>query len=211
MIWVRKRSVCTEGRILSKMPTFFFVRDHKHDYRFFSSEPPKPIEVKHSKAKEAWELAKKKLMLLPQRTLRQEQAFSRALNLRDPVLRIHYSGISEEKRINLRFHLFLHQHRTTRLFFLIGEGLLLPIAGLAMFLPGPNIAFYALALLMITHWLSFRGVRAILKKEHDFIEDPLLAEWEAAVAAHNEAAFPSILARIEKEYRLVNLRKVLWK
>ena len=56
--------------------TFFFVRDHKHDHRFFSSEPPKPVEIKRSKAIEAWELAKRKLMLLPQRTLRQEQAFT---------------------------------------------------------------------------------------------------------------------------------------
>ena len=78
-------------------------------------------------------------------------------------------------------------------------------------LPGPNISFYVLALLMITHWQSFIGVRDILKKEHEFVVSPLLTEWENAVKAHNEAAFPDILGRIETEFGLTGLGKVLWK
>ena len=193
------------------MITFFFVRDFRHKYRFFSSEPPKPLPAKFSKTKQIWEIAKKKLMLLPQKTLRQEQAFSRALKLQDPTLRIVYSGFSEEKRINLRFHLFLNGHRTKRLFILIGEALVLPFAGLAMFLPGPNIAFYALALMMITHWQSLRGIRRILKKGHDFDASPVIAEWEEAVKAHNEEAFSSILEKMAREHNLENIQKVLWK
>ena len=72
---------------------FFFVKDSKGTYRYFSSEPLKPVEVKFSRSKEAWELAKKKLMLLPKRTLRMEQAFERALRLKGAPLRIlHSSG-----------------------------------------------------------------------------------------------------------------------
>ena len=195
------------------MLTFFFIRDHKHNYRFFSSEPPKPVELKRSKAKEAWELAKKKLMLLPQKTLRQEQAFYRSLKIKDPSIRILYSGITVEHKIDRRFQFFLYRQRTRRIIYLIGETLLLPLTALTMPLPGPNVTFYALALLMITHWQSFIGVRTILKKEHEFIESPLLAEWEAAVKSHAEAeaVFPDILARIEKEYDVKGLRKVLWK
>ena len=193
------------------MLTFFFIRDHKHNYRFFSSEPAKPIELKRSKAKEAWELAKKKLMLLPQKTLRQEQAFYRSLKIKDPSIRILYSGIADEHKINHRFHFFLHRQRTRRIIYLIGETLLLPFTALTMPVPGPNVTFYALALLMITHWQSFIGVRAILKKDHNFIESALVAEWEAAVKSRTEAAFPDILARIEKEFGLKGLRKVLWK
>jgi len=193
------------------MITFFFIRDCLHKYRFFSSEPAKPLPAKFSKTKQIWEVAKKKLMLLPQKTLRQEQAFSRALKLQDPTLRIFYSGFSEEKRINLRFHLFLNGHRTKRLIILIGETLILPFAGVAAFLPGPNVAFYALALMMITHWQSFRGIRSILKKEHDFVASPVLAEWEEAVKAGNEDAFPSLLEKMAREYSLENIQKVLWK
>lgn len=190
--------------------TFFFVRDHKNDLRFFSSEPPKEVEIKRSKAKEAWELAKKKLMLLPQRTLRQEQAFYRALKIKNPAVRIHYSGFSDEHRIEHKFHFFLNKQRTKRMFYLTGEAVVLPFTALTMPLPGPNLTFYVLALLMITHWQSFVGVRAIRKKEHEFIVAPLLAEWENAVKAHNEAAFPDILGRIETEFGLKGLRKVLW-
>jgi hypothetical protein len=193
------------------MITFFFIRDHRHKYRFFSSEPARSLPVKFSKTREIWEIAKKKLMLLPQKTLRQEQAFSRALKLQDPALRIVYSGFSEEKRINLRFRLFLNAHRTKRVLILIGETILLPFAGLAALLPGPNIAFYALALLMITHWQSLRGIRGILKKGHDFDSSPVIAEWEEAVKAGNTGAFPEILGKIEKEHALEGLQKVLWK
>jgi hypothetical protein len=193
------------------MITFFFVRDYQHKYRFFSSEPPKPLPAKFSKTKQIWEIAKKKLMLLPQKTLRQEQAFGRALKLQDPSLRIIYSGFSEEKRINIRFHLFLNGHRTKRLLFLIGETLALPFAGLAALLPGPNIAFYALALMMITHWQSLRGIRRILKKGHEFDASPALAEWEEAVNAKNTGAFPEILGKIEEEFAFEGLQKVLWK
>jgi hypothetical protein len=191
------------------MITFFFVRDYRHKYRFFSSEPPKPLPAKFSKTKQIWEIAKKKLMLLPQKTLRQEQAFSRALKLQDPSLRIVYSGFSEEKRINLRFHLFLNAHRTKRLLILIGETLLLPFAGLAALLPGPNIAFYGLALMMITHWQSLRGIRRILKKGHDFDPSPVIAEWEEAVKAHNHEAFPRILEKMAREHNLEDIQKVL--
>jgi hypothetical protein len=193
------------------MITFFFIRDHRHKYRFFSSEPARSLPVKFSKTREIWEVAKKKLMLLPQKTLRQEQAFSRALKLQDPALRIIYSGFSEEKRINLRFRLFLNAHRTKRVLSLVGETILLPFSGLAALLPGPNIAFYALALLMITHWQSLRGIRNILKKGYDFVGSPVFAEWEEAIQAGNTGAFPEILGRIEKEHALEGLQKVLWK
>jgi len=191
------------------MITFFFIRDHRHKYRFFSSEPARPLPVKFSKTREIWEVAKKKLMLLPQKTLRQEQAFSRALKLQDPALRIVYSGFSEEKRINLRFRLFLNAHRTKRVLILIGETILLPFAGLAALLPGPNIAFYALALMMITHWQSLRGIRRILQKDHEFVISPVVAEWEEAVKAHNHEAFPRILEKMAREHNLQDIQKVL--
>jgi len=193
------------------MLNFFYVRDARRDMRFFSSEPPKPPEAGRSKAKEAWELAKRKLMVLPQRMLRQEQAFARTLKIEEPEIRILYSGIADEHKIHHRFNFFLQRQRTKRLIYLIGEALLVPLTALLMPLPGPNVAFYVVALLLITHWLSVRGVRAILKKRHEFVEAPLLAEWETAVADRAEDRYPDILDRIEREYGLVNLRKVLWK
>jgi len=192
------------------MLNFFFVRDARREMRFFSSEPPQPLEAGRSKVKAAWELAKKKLMVLPQRMLRQEQAFARTLKLEEPGIRILYSGIADEHKIHHRFSFFLQRQRSKRVFYLIGEALLVPLTGLLMPLPGPNIAFYVVALLLITHWLSIRGVRAILKKRHEFVEAPLLAEWETAVADRAEDRYADILDRIEREYGLVNLRKVLW-
>ena len=146
------------------MLNFFFVRDCRREMRFFSSEPPKPPEAGRSKAKEAWELAKRKLMVLPQRMLRQEQAFARALRLGEPEIRILYSGIADAHKTGSRFTFFLQRQRTKRILYLVGEMLLIPLTGLLMPLPGPNVAFYVVALLAITHWLSVRGLRALLKK-----------------------------------------------
>ncbi|MCX6567017.1 MAG: hypothetical protein NTW38_11455 [Candidatus Aminicenantes bacterium] len=192
------------------MITYFFVKDARKDHRLFCSEPPGPMPAKFSKTKAVWETAKKKLMLLPARTLRQEEALAKTLRIEDPSVTV-LCGEPEEKHINLRFHFFLQKRRSQRIFLLIGEGLLAPITGLAMFLPGPNIIFYALALIMITHWQSLRGIRALLKKKQVYTVDPLLSEWERAVAEGREADYPGIIERLEKAHGLRDLRKVLWK
>lgn len=192
------------------MHEFFFVRDHEGNHRFFSSDPVRPPELKRSKIKETWELAKKKLMVLPQRSLRQELAFAQVGRMPDPEITIRCAGLAGEERIDSRFHFFLQRKRTRSLAVLTGEALVLPFTALTMPLPGPNIAFYILALLIITHWQSFRGVRAILKKKHVFQTDPLLTEWEAAVKARSVDRYEDLLARIEAAHGLRGLRKILW-
>jgi len=44
---------------------FFFVPDHRQNFRFFSSEPLHDIQVEFSRWKKLWVIAKEKLMLLP--------------------------------------------------------------------------------------------------------------------------------------------------
>jgi hypothetical protein len=190
---------------------FFFVRDYKGRYRYFSSDAAKPIQVKFSKSREVWELAKKKLMLLPHRTLRMEQAFERALRLKDGCLPIVYAGSTDKGKVRLKFSLFLQKQRTTHILVLAGEAVLVPISGLAAFLPGPNIAFYALALLMITQWLALRGINRTIKAEHEFIPDPHLAAWEGAVHGGEVERYPEILASIENAHNIKDIRKILYK
>ena len=192
------------------MITYFFVKDARKDPRLFCSEPPGPMPAKFSKTKEIWEAAKKKLMLLPARTLRQEEALAKALRIREPSVTVLCGG-AEEKHADLRFHFFLHKRRTQRILLLIGEGILAPFTGLVAFLPGPNVVFYALALIMITHWQSLRGILALLAKKHEYLVDPLLTEWEGAVAEGREAEYPAIIKRMEQAHNLKDLRKVLWK
>jgi hypothetical protein len=192
------------------MQAFFFVRDTEGKFRFFSAEPVRPPELKRSKLKASWELAKKKLMILPQRSLRQELAFAQVGRIPDPEITIFCSGLADEERIDSRFHFFLLRKRTKSLAILIGEAIVLPFTALTMPLPGPNVIFYILALLIITHWQSFRGIRAILKKKHDLRPDPLLSEWEEAVKARAVERYPDILARIEAAHNLQGLRKILW-
>ncbi|MBN1940360.1 MAG: hypothetical protein JW843_12300 [Candidatus Aminicenantes bacterium] len=192
------------------MIAYFFVKDARTDPRLFCSEPPGPMPAKFSKSKEIWEAAKKKLMLLPARTLRQEEALAKALRIPESSVTVLH-GAAEEKHINLRFLFFLNKRRSQRLLLLIGEGILAPFTGILALLPGPNIVFYALALVMITHWQSLRGIRALLAKNHEYRVDPLLTEWETAVAEGREADYPGILDRIEKAHGLKDLRKVLWK
>lgn len=190
---------------------FFFIQDHCHNYRYFSSEPVAQIQIKTSRWKEIWELAKKKLMLLPQRILRQEQAFGRALKIQEDKIQIFHSGRLEEKRIRTKFYFFLQKQRTKHIFLLIGETLLLPISGLAALLPGPNVFFGVLALLMITHWQALRGINRILKKDYEFISSSLFEEWEKNLDSKKEDNYSAILEKIAKEYNLNAIHKVLWK
>lgn len=190
---------------------FFFVRDHSRKYRYFSSEPVNQIKVKSSRWQGIWELAKKKLMLLPQRILRQEQAFGKVLKLEEKKIQIFHSGRLDKKRIKIKFYFFLQRQRTKHIFLLIGEALLLPLSGLAVLLPGPNVFFGYLALLMITHWQALRGINRLLKKEYEFISSSLFKDWEQTLKSKKEESFGRILEKIEKEYNLHNIHKVLWK
>jgi hypothetical protein len=111
----------------------------------------------------------------------------------------------------MKFYFFLQKQRSKHILILIGETLLLPLGGLAGLLPGPNVFFGALALLMITHWQVLRGINRILKKKPVFRPSPVFARWENSVAAKEEAAFPPILQEIERSHGLKNISKVLWK
>ena len=189
---------------------FFFVRDSQKKYRYFSSEPVKPVEVKFSRAKEAWELAKKKLLLLPKKTLRMEHAFERALRLKGAPLRILYAAGTEEDKIRFRFSLFLQRQRTRHCIILIAEAIVVPFTGIVAILPGPNIIFYALALLMITQWFALKGIGKTLRAEHDFVPDDLLADWEKVVEARDENRFPAVLDALEERHNVKDVRRILW-
>jgi hypothetical protein len=191
---------------------FFFIRDTRHKYRWFSSEPLEEIQVKFSRWRKIWKLAKNKLMLLPKRSLSQEQAFDQATRLaREDRVRICHSSGTTEKKTKTRLYFFLQKQRTIHILFLVGETLLLPPAGLATLIPGPNVFFGALALVMITHWRALRGINSLLAREHEFIGCPLLAEWERAVDSRAETEFHVLLGRMEQEYGLQGLHKILAK
>ncbi len=190
---------------------FFFVRDSSRKYMYFSSETFSQIKIKSSRWKEIWELAKKKLMLLPQRVIRQEQAFGRVLKIEEKKIQIFHSGRLEKKRLKIKLYFFLQRQRTKHIFMLIGEALLLPISALAIILPGPNVFFGYLALLTITHWQAFRGINRLLKKEHEFISSSLFEDWEQTLESKKEESYSQILGKIEKKYNLHDIHKVLWK
>ncbi len=190
---------------------FFFACDYKQKHRYFSSASLSHVQLKSSRWKESWEVAKKKLMLLPQRILRQEQAFGNILKLKGKKIQVFYSGRLKEKRIKIKFYFFLQKQRTKHIFFLIGETILLPLSGLAVLIPGPNVFFGVLALLMITHWQALKGINRLLKKEQEFIPSLLLGEWEQAIDSKKEEELHQILEKIKKEYNLNNIHKILWK
>ena len=190
---------------------FFFVRDYRRRPRFFSAEPLGPLPADFSKTRAVWEAAKKKVTRLSPRTLLQEQAFERGGRPGEGPLRILHSGCHDDRAVRTRLFFFLQRQRTRHVLVLAGEAVILPITGLAALLPGPNVIFYVLAMLMIIQWQAVRGVNRILHREHELVADPLLAEWEAAVEARDEARFPELLDRLETVHRLPSPRKLLWK
>lgn len=190
---------------------FFFTLDYKKRYRFFSSEPPKDVQEELSRWKKLWETAKQKIMRLPQRTLVQELAFQKALKIKEKNIQIYYSGDPEEKKIRKKFSHFLNRQKTKHIFLLLGEVILLPVSGLAAFLPGPNVFFYFLALLLITNWLALRGIIRLQRKNYRFTTAPTFKEWEQSLESKGEEDFSQILKKIERIYKLPNVRKILWK
>lgn len=190
---------------------FFFTKDYKKRYRFFSSEPPLHTEEQLSRWKKLWETAKQKLMRLPQRTLAQELAFQRGLKIKETKVEVLYAGTTEKQKIKDKFLNFLHKQKTKHIFLLVGEIILLPLSGLAAFLPGPNVFFYFLALLIITNWLALRGISKLLYKNLQFIPSSTLQEWEHNLEEKKEENYLTILKKIEQIHNLPHIKKVLWK
>ncbi len=85
---------------------FYFVQDFRQNHRFFSSEPALEIQIEFSKLKKIWKTAREKLMLLPPRILRQEQAFEKILKIESEEISIHFAHGSNSRRIKLRFFFF---------------------------------------------------------------------------------------------------------
>lgn len=190
---------------------FFYIHDDRGRARFYASGPLGPLPANFSKTREVWEAAKKKVTGLSPRLLLQEQAFELGGRPAQGPLRLLHSGRGDEKSVRRRLFLFLQRQRTRHLAVLALEALLVPVTGLMALLPGPNIFFYALAIIMVIQWQALRGINRILRREVEFETDPVLAEWEAAVETQDQSRFPEILNRLEQVHGLPFPRKLLWK
>ncbi len=190
---------------------FYFVQDFRRNHRFFSSEPAQEIQVEFSKLKKFWKAAREKLMLLPPRILRQEQAFEKILKIDSEEISVHFAQGATPRRIKLRFFFFLQKQRTKHILLLVAEVLLAPVSGLLALLPGPNVFFGVLALLMITHWQAFRGINQLGKKNVRFLPSGLLSEWENLLASGETAGYSLVLDRIEKECKVSDVHRILYK
>ncbi len=190
---------------------YFFVQDYRKKYRFFSSEPIQNIQVKFTRLEKLWGEAKKRLMLLPKRILAQEQAFARALKLNEDSVEILHSGRLDKKRLKIKFFLFLQKQRTKHILLLVGEAILLPVSGLLALLPGPNVFFGVLALIMFTHWQALKGINKISRKSQLFMTSRTLNEWEQALLSQERKNLTAILDKIEEEYNLKDMNKILYK
>jgi len=196
---------------MSQPMTFFFVRDSRRRYRYFSTEPVRPIPLKFSRAREAWLAAKKKLLsILPSRLIRQEQAFERGLTWKGGPLPVLYGGLEDPGHIARHFERFLRAQRLRHILLLAGEAVLMPFTWVAALLPGPNIFFYLLALLVLLQIAALRGLSRALRLERHLAADPLLTAWEEAVAAGDKNRFPELLDSLERGHGLRAVRKLLW-
>jgi hypothetical protein len=190
---------------------FFFLRDSRRRPRFYAGGPIDPMPANFSKTRAVWEKAKEKVTGLNPRLLVQEQAFEHGARPGQGPLRVLHGGGPDDRSAGTRLFLFLQRQRTRHILVLAGEALVVPFTGLVALLPGPNIVFYALAVLMIIQWQALRGLNRLLRRDRELVADPLLAEWEAAVEAGDEARFPELLDRLEKVLGLPSPRKLLWK
>lgn len=190
---------------------FYFVKDYKKNYRFFSSPSIHKIEVNFTKWQKMWEEAKRRLLLLPPKILSQEQAFEKAVNIRNSESKIYYSGIPNKEEIKKKFIFFLRKQRSKHFFILVLETLLLPISGLMAFLPGPNIFFYVLFLIMYIQWRALKGIKILINKNNEFVCSPLLKEWETAVKSADSGQMQAVMDKIKQKLSIKKIQKILYK
>lgn len=181
---------------------FFFVRDFRHRHRFLSTAPAGLVPTRFKSARDVWEKAKDKVIRLNPRDLRQEQAFGLAGNVGDGPIAILHSGLVDERKLKLKLTIFLQRRRTRHIVLLMVELLAVPLSGLLAVLPGPNLAFYVLAVIMIIQWQALRGINKLLHGSHEFTVHPLLAEWERAVSEGDGAWCRALLPKLEETFHI---------
>jgi hypothetical protein len=137
---------------------FFYVHDYRGRACFFSSGPLGPLPANFSRTRAVWETAKRKVTGLSPRLLLQEQAFELAGRPDRERLRLLHAGRHDARSVRRRLFLFLQRQRTRHIVSLALETVLVPITGLMAVLPGPNVFFYFLAILMIIQWQALRGI-----------------------------------------------------
>ena len=78
-------------------------------------------------------------------------------------------------------------------------------------LPGPNVFFGFLALILYTHWMGLRGINRLAKMNCRFSADNTLKVWEDAVKNGMEEKYSEILSGMGEEFGRKNIAKILWK
>ena len=189
----------------------FFVLDHREKYRLFSPYSFQPAQARFPRWQILWNKAKEKLLLLPSRVLYQEQALAQMNKTQDDQITIFISGRLPPEKLHRKFAFFLQKQKSLHLIYLIGEILLLPLSGLAALLPGPNIFFGFLALLIDTHWRAWRGIKILQGKKINFKPHRLLLAWEEAVKSQQIQTYPQILSRVSQAFNFPQIARILWK
>ena len=188
---------------------FFFVPDKKNNFKFLCEETSE-IRIKSSRWQKLWLKAKNTLTKpLPVKITAQEKAFAQLLSIENENIEIFYPEIISNKKIKIKFRLFLYKERTKHIIRLIAGLVLFPISWLITPIPGPNILFWALVIILILNWQALKGIRKLIKREYQLTPSSILGEWYQMIKQKSNSNINNILKKIEKEYKLKNLVKIL--
>jgi hypothetical protein len=64
---------------------------------------------------------------------------------------------------------------------------------------------------MFTHWQALKGINKISRKSRLFMTSRTLNEWEQALLSQKRKNLTAILDKIEEEYNLKDMNKILYK
>lgn len=64
---------------------------------------------------------------------------------------------------------------------------------------------------MYTQWKALKGIKVLINKDHEFIDSPLLEEWEAAVESGEPGQMQVVIKKIDNELCIDKIQKILYK
>ncbi len=184
-----------------------FTHDSRGRWVVLSPEMAELIPKHLSWPKRLWAKAQARFLSLPFRFLSEDKIFIRGSREKGPLV-VYHSSLQSAK-IDLHWRHFLRRRKIRRIFYLLAEILFLPVSGLAAFLPGPNVFFGVLALLIITHWQACSGLRQLSRLHPHFEARESLTNWEKAVQKGKLDAETPLVEQIESEFGLERVRKIL--
>jgi len=173
------------------MSRFLFLRDSSKKWIFLTEK----VEKSKDFVVNLMEKMGRKIKFLGGKKFFQELSFIEASMTKENI-NVLYPSCYSQKRVSLRFRIFLEREMGRHTLIIILLIATLPFSAILGILPGPNIIFWTELFMLYIYFKGVKGLKA-LSKRTNLIPDETLGRWE--MGEKNEESMKELMEKFSIE------------